>query len=67
MPAVRDGVFVSSDNCNNWIQVNDGLTAPFVLSFVTDASSYIFAGIHLVSGFSDKLKMETVGTKRTTG
>ena len=41
-----DGVFRSSDNGDNWIQVNNGLTALFVLSFATDTSGNIFAGTY---------------------
>jgi hypothetical protein len=59
-------VFRSSDNGDNWFQVNNGLTALFVLSFATDASGHIFAGTYFGNGFFDQLTMETVGTKRTT-
>jgi len=62
-----DGVFRSSDNGDNWIQVNNGLTALFVLSFATNASGDIFAGTYFGNGFLDQLTMETIGTKRTAG
>ena len=45
-----DGVFRSSDNGDNWIEVNNGLTAPFVLSFATNASGDIFAGTYFGNG-----------------
>ena len=45
-----DGVFRSSDNGDNWIQVNNGLTAPFLLSFTANSSGGIFAGTYFGGG-----------------
>ena len=45
-----DGVFRSTDNGENWTQVNNGLTATFVLSFTTNVSGDIFAGTYFGGG-----------------
>ena len=45
-----DGVFRSTDNGENWTQVNNGLTATFVLSFTTNASEDVFAGTYFGGG-----------------
>jgi hypothetical protein len=45
------GVFRSSDNGDNWIQVSDRLIARFVLSFMRSSSGHIFAGTCLAAGF----------------
>lgn len=40
------GIFRSSHNGYNWIQVNNGLAASFVLSFTTNSSGDIFVGTY---------------------
>jgi hypothetical protein len=40
----KSGVFRSSDDGDDWIQVSDGLIVRFVLSFMTSSSGNIFAG-----------------------
>ena len=62
-----DGVFRSSDNGDNWIQVNNGLAALFVLSFSTTRVATSLQALILAMGFSDQPMAETVGTKKITG
>jgi len=67
LPAAKgDGVFGSSDNGDNWIQVNNGLTALFVLSFATDASGNIFAGAYFGNGVFRSTDPGDGWNKRTT-
>ena len=44
-----DGAFISDDNGDHWSAFNDGLTAPFVLSFAI-ADGQLLAGTYFGGG-----------------
>ena len=44
------GVFRSTDNGENWIEVNVGITEPYIISLAINASGDIFAGADFGGG-----------------
>jgi photosystem II stability/assembly factor-like uncharacterized protein len=41
---IGGGVYRSTDNGKNWIEVNNGLTHPYILTIAINSAGHIFAG-----------------------
>ncbi|RJQ59206.1 MAG: T9SS C-terminal target domain-containing protein [Stygiobacter sp.] len=41
---VNDGIFRSTDNGNEWVQINSGLTDNYVTSLAINSAGFVFAG-----------------------